>query len=162
MERKKYYLSNGDFIINTMIDALQYEDRRVIDMSDIISYQTKTKEELSKQNIAIVLSSDSEDDIEGFLEIYDDQYVVLPWIEREDLIRNFRGTLPWDVVKVVANIKRESFLSKRTEVELENFDRINYLVASKYLEVVPGTIESLEARIEEEKKKLTKIKRYVR
>lgn len=166
MKEKKYYLSYTDLVVNTMIDAVKFEDRRVIDYNDISSYMKNSRQLFQQQDVNVVFLSNEDYDgfvseIKDFLCIYDNKYILLPWVEEADLIKNFRGAIPFDVVKVIANKNRSSFLSKRSKDDLEKYKEVNHFVLLNSLNKVSTNIENLETKLSEENKKLTKIKHYL-
>lgn len=166
MKAKRYYLSYTDLVINTMIDALKFEDRRVIDDKDIYSYTQNSRQLFQQKDVNVVFLGNEDYDgflskIQDFLCIYDDKYILLPWVEKEDLISNFRGAIPIDVISIIANKNRSSFLSERSKKDLKKYEEINNFVVSKYLNEVSNNVENLEKELLEENKKLSKIRKYV-
>lgn len=163
---KQIYLSETDLVINTMIDALEYENRRVIDTNDIYSYQEQSRKHFKQANLNVIFYGDRTTqeefykEIESYLARYDNKYVLLPWIEKEDLIKAFRGTVPFAVIKVIAKKDRESFLQKKSQETIESLNMIHDLVVSDYLDLVSDTVKVLETKLEQENKKLEKIKKY--
>lgn len=58
MKDKKYYLSYIDLVVNTMIDVLKFENRRVIDYEDISSYRNNSLNMFQQRGLNVIFLSE--------------------------------------------------------------------------------------------------------
>lgn len=133
-ETKIYYMRDADLVMNTMIDALKYEKRRVIDINDIIFYKKELKSKMKEKNLSIVYygtyrnQDEFDKEIKDYAIRYKDKFVLLPWIDQNELILNFRGTLPFPIYKIISKKDRDSFVLERDFIELDEFQKIDDIV----------------------------------
>ncbi len=156
----RYTLEESDLIINALIEINKKEKRRVIDMIDIENYEHLVVEQAKEKDINISFNSTIDATMKDFVYLVDDtkpKYIILPWVTYEDLIENFRGSLPLDLCVILCDKKIRENIPTRTKEETALFDAINYNITNMFTEKLLTSINKLESQKQNEQKKLSKI-----
>lgn len=146
-----YYLKLKDLVINTMITINVKEKRRVIDNTDINNYKEVLKKLSIESKIQIHFDkSDYENvkyEIKDYILVKDNKFIMLPWLETNDLIGGFRSYLPLDLILLVCNHKIPNMMEDRS-IEIKN----------EYRKIEDVTSDFYSKKIESENLELEKIK----
>ena len=149
-----------------MLTALDYCNRRVIDIEDISYFEKKSIAAAKERNInlsyyyndRIVSYEELKEQTSEFMEIHDGCYILLPWIERDDLILQFRWLVPDENFSLEGDV---TYLPIRNEETLEKFNILNNQVCRDYYEKLKNNISELEEKLSTEQDKFNKLKQNI-
>ena len=160
---EEYKLNLEDLIVNTMITINEKEKRRVIDYIDIANYKKIIIDLAKKIDIQLFIDESNYQkckyELENYILIKDNKYVMLPWIENKDLIENFRGYLPLNIVIMFCNKDIPNMIKKRESGVMEKFRVTEFLTEKLYISEIENEIVNLEKKKQKNIKKLQKIRK---
>lgn len=161
MEKISYYLNYGDIIINTMIVINQKSNRRIIDDKDIKDFEKKFMDLCKSNNIDIIISPMDDyasESLNSYVLNNDGKIIMLPWLDKSDLIENFRAYLPLNICLVLCKKELKDMLIDRTDEELKQFKNKEIDTAKFYEADIKRTINNIETKKALACKRLLKIR----
>ena len=160
MEEIQIYLE--DLIGNAMIEIYKKDKRRILDIRDIVNYQSLITDELNKKGMDPIFFGEDDELYQStskyFCSCKGNNFIVLPWISIRDLVKHYRKDMQLDVYHCFCNSIITNGLLNRTEKELNRFNEINNEVINTYINQLSVNNSYLNIKREEKKKVLERIK----
>lgn len=157
---KKYYVEETDLISNCLIEINEKTNRRIIDSNDLLEYKNNVIRKSKEKGIDIIFCyyNDVDNEFNEYIHVEENKYfVMVPWINREDLMRKYTFSLPHEVIELLENVP----LNKKENDTLNELEKIKERVYKKYCERLNNNIEKYEQLKEEEIIKFEKTKTLV-
>lgn len=158
------YFGKDDFIVNAMIEIHRKEGRRIIDEDEVLSYQKILEEHFDDSGLS-VLKRDGEYNQKFYdgMQVIERQgknyYVMVPWIEEEELVENYRNLLPFPFLLSMMDPTISRQLLQKSEEELENMDAIYVSWLGEIYEDISSKEVHGVARTKKKDRKLESIRR---
>ena len=158
------YFGKDDFIVNAMIEIHRKEGRRIIDEDEVLSYQKILEEHFDDSGLS-VLKRDGEYNQKFYdgMQVIERQgknyYVMVPWIEEEELVENYRNLLPFLFLLSMMDPTISRQLLQKSEEELENMDAIYVSWLGEVYEDISSKEVHGVARTKKKDRKLAAIRR---
>lgn len=153
-----------DYVVNAMIEFHRKEGRRIIDEEDVLSYQKILEEHFDDSGVSVIKR-----DGEFGQKFYDgmqvierqgkNYYVMVPWIEEEELVENYRNLLPFEILLSMMDPTIPRQLLQKSEEELENMDAIYVSWLGEVYEDISSKEVHGVARTKKKDRKLEAIRR---
>ena len=153
-----------DYIVNAMIEFHRKEGRRIIDEEDVLSYQKILEEHFDDSGVSVIKR-----DGEFGQKFYDGMqvikrqgktyYVMVPWVEEEELVENYRNLLPFQFLLSMMDPTISRQLLQKSEEELENMDAIYVSWLGEVYEDISSKEVHGVARTKKKDRKLEAIRR---
>ena len=117
----------SDIVLNTMAIVYHQEGRRIIDTVDIEHYWDIVREELDSKNYYYIDVMNSHDvkqkyfgKIRSISDGSDTYYAMYPWIDEEELAKNYKGYL----FSYLSSDSSSRYVLKRSQEDLEHLSRL--------------------------------------
>lgn len=153
-----------DYVVNAMIEFHRKEGRRIIDEEDVLSYQQILEKHFDDSGVSVI-KRDGEFGQKFYdgMQVIERQgktyYVMVPWVEEEELVENYRNLLPFEILLSMMDPTIPRQLLQKSDEELEKVRSIY----SSWLVDVYNDISSQEvhgvARVKKKDRKLEAIRR---
>lgn len=159
---KKYYISYENLIVNCLIEINKKTGRRIIDMQDIYVYDEKIKKSSKKNNIDLTISYEMnglDKEFKTFISLEHNPkpiYVMLPWIDSKDLIFNFRGYIPFDILCVLIDNESNITTTKKEIRRIKQLEMLEKKSNLKQLKEINNKIKEYNELIQIENNKIIK------
>lgn len=158
------YFGKDDFIVNAMIEIHRKEGRRIIDEDEVLSYQKILEEHFDDSGLSVI-KRDGEYNQKFYdgMQVIERQgknyYVMVPWIEEEELVENYRNLLPFPFLLSMMDPTISRQLLQKSEEELENMDAIYVSWLGEIYEDISSKEVHGVARTKKKDRKLAAIRR---
>ncbi len=158
------YFTEDDFIVNAMIEIHRKEGRRIIDEEEVLCYQKILGENFDDSGLSVI-KRDGEYNQRFYeeMQVIERQgkryYVMIPWIEEEELVENYRNLLPFSFLLSMMDPTISRKLLQKSEKELENMDAIYVSWLGEIYEDISSKEVHGVVRTKEKVKKLETIRR---
>ena len=158
------YFGKDDFIVNAMIEIHRKEGRRIIDEDEVLSYQKILEEHFDDSGLSVI-KRDGEYNQKFYdgMQVIERQgknyYVMVPWIEEEELVENYRNLLPFLFLLSMMDPTISRQLLQKSEEELENMDAIYVSWLGEVYEDISSKEIHGVARTKKKDRKLESIRR---
>lgn len=158
------YFGKDDFIVNAMIEIHRKEGRRIIDEDEVLSYQKILEEHFDDSGLSVI-KRDGEYNQKFYdgMQVIERQgknyYVMVPWIEEEELVENYRNLLPFLFLLSMMDPTISRQLLQKSEEELENMDAIYVSWLGEIYEDISSKEVHGVARTKKKDRKLESIRR---
>ena len=158
------YFGEDDFIVNAMIEIHRKEGRRIIDEEEVLSYQKILEEHFDDSGLSVIKREGGYDQkfYDG-MQVIERQgkkyYVMVPWIEEEELVENYRNLLPFQFLLSMMDPTISRQLLQKSEEELENMDAIYVSWLGEVYEDISSKEVHGVARTKKKDRKLEAIRR---
>lgn len=158
------YFGKDDFIVNAMIEIHRKEGRRIIDEDEVLSYQKILEEHFDDSGLSVI-KRDGEYNQKFYdgMQVIERQgknyYVMVPWIEEEELVENYRNLLPFLFLLSMMDPTISRQLLQKSEEELENMDAIYVSWLGEVYEDISSKEVHGVARTKKKDRKLAAIRR---
>lgn len=158
------YFGKDDFIVNAMIEIHRKEGRRIIDEDEVLSYQKILEEHFDDSGLSVI-KRDGEYNQKFYdgMQVIERQgknyYVMVPWIEEEELVENYRNLLPFPFLLSMMDPTISRQLLQKSEEELENMDAIYVSWLGEIYEDISSKEVHGVARTKKKDRKLEAIRR---
>jgi len=158
------YFGKDDFIVNAMIEIHRKEGRRIIDEDEVLSYQKILEEHFDDSGLSVI-KRDGEYNQKFYdgMQVIERQgknyYVMVPWIEEEELVENYRNLLPFLFLLSMMDPTISRQLLQKSEEELENMDAIYVSWLGEVYEDISSKEVHGVARTKKKDRKLEAIRR---
>ena len=158
------YFGKDDFIVNAMIEIHRKEGRRIIDEDEVLSYQKILEEHFDDSGLSVI-KRDGEYNQKFYdgMQVIERQgknyYVMVPWIEEEELVENYRNLLPFPFLLSMMDPTISRQLLQKSEEELENMDAIYVSWLGEIYEDISSKEVHGVARTKKKDRKLESIRR---
>ena len=153
-----------DYVVNAMIEFHRKEGRRIIDEEDVLSYQQILEKHFDDSGLSVIkregeFGQKFYDGMQVIERQGKNYYVMVPWIEEEELVENYRNLLPFQFLlsKMDPTISRQ--LLQKSEEELENMDAIYVSWLGEVYEDISSKEVHGVARTKKKDRKLESIRR---
>ena len=163
----KYRVKYSNLLLNTMLDTIKREKRRVIDGEDIINFERIIRKIVKENDIPLEFEELQNGknfikELEPYIfiieEKVDAKYVLLPWIDEAELEQVIQNTIFVDM-SYVYDRTREELRFKRDTSTIQGLRDIERQVSRNFLALTKENILYLERQKSNEEDKLQKIKR---
>ena len=152
----------SDIVINTMAVIYHQEGRRIIDTADIEHYWNIVREELDSRDFYYIDVINSHEvkqkhfgKIRSISDGSDTYYAMYPWVDEEELIKNYKGYL----FPYLSNDFSSQYVFKRSSEELEHLSSLYSSMLDQLYE--DGLVYSLQDKTLDEKlSAIRKLRRY--
>ena len=158
------YFGKDNFIVNAMIEIHRKEGRRIIDEDEVLSYQKILEEHFDDSGLSVI-KRDGEYNQKFYdgMQVIERQgknyYVMVPWIEEEELVENYRNLLPFLFLLSMMDPTISRQLLQKSEEELENMDAIYVSWLGEIYEDISSKEVHGVARTKKKDRKLESIRR---
>lgn len=158
------YFGKDDFIVNAMIEIHRKEGRRIIDEDEVLSYQKILEEHFDDSGLSVI-KRDGEYNQKFYdgMQVIERQgknyYVMVPWIEEDELVENYRNLLPFLFLLSMMDPTISRQLLQKSEEELENMDAIYVSWLGEIYEDISSKEVHGVARTKKKDRKLESIRR---
>lgn len=158
------YFGEDDFIVNAMIEIHRKEGRRIIDEEEVLSHQKILEEHFDDSGLSVI-KRDGEYNQKFYdgMQVIERQgknyYVMVPWIEEEELVENYRNLLPFPFLLSMMDPTISRQLLQKSEEELENMDAIYVSWLGEIYEDISSKEVHGVARTKKKDRKLAAIRR---
>lgn len=151
---EKVQINLEDLIGNAMIEIFKKDQRRVLDIKDITNYQNLITKELKKLRMDPEFFCDKHKLYQSlskyFCTFKGNNYIMLPWISIEDLMKRYRNNMQLKFCRCFCNNVVKNGLLNRTKEELNRFNKINQVVINTYINQLG--VNNNDSKIEKIKK----------
>lgn len=153
-----------DYVVNAMIEFHRKEGRRIIDEDEVLSYQKILEEHFDDSGLSVI-KRDGEYNQKFYdgMQVIERQgknyYVMVPWIEEEELVENYRNLLPFPFLLSMMDPTISRQLLQKSEEELENMDAIYVSWLGEIYEDISSKEIHGVARTKKKDRKLESIRR---
>lgn len=153
-----------DYVVNAMIEFHRKEGRRIIDEEDVLSYQQILEEHFDDSGVSVI-KRDGEFGQKFYdgMQVIERQgktyYVMVPWVEEEELVENYRNLLPFEILLSMMDPTIPRQLLQKSEEELENMDAIYVSWLGEVYEDISSKEVHGVARTKKKDRKLEAIRR---
>lgn len=153
-----------DYVVNAMIEFHRKEGRRIIDEEDVLSYQQILEKHFDDSGLSVIkregeFGQKFYDGMQVIKRQGKTYYVMVPWVEEEELVENYRNLLPFLFLLSMMDPTISRQLLQKSEEELENMDAIYVSWLGEVYEDISSKEVHGVARTKKKDRKLAAIRR---
>lgn len=160
-------LNDDTFVVNALIEIHRKEGRRIIDEEDVLNYHRVLEENLAERGLFVirnegVFASKFFDEVRVVSKDKKKYYAMLPWIEEEELVENYRNFLPYPYMLSMMDPMISQKLLSKSNVELDYLHRIYFSMLNQLYENISSVEVHDSNKVMKKNRRLEAIQRLRR